>query len=199
MEEVVAGGDEDHWQMTHPFPPLRMKAMMMYWNSDTQLIERDVEPTMTVSSADKEIQSLLATMDPLSRERRDMVDPILADFLLWGGLFIACANGKILKSEIKQLKQIASERKVTAAIEEGGVSRKFCKAKFTQSIERRHERLKAIEINRILQGMLQIAYADGEIDDLESEAFRELSSQLGINADAADLVRERFIEEMQGA
>ena len=118
---------------------------------------------------------------------------------MWGGLFIACANGKILKSEIKQLKQIASERKVTAAIEEGGVSRKFCKAKFTQSIERRHERLKAIEINRILQGMLQIAYADGEIDDLESEAFRELSSQLGINADAADLVRERFIEEMQGA
>ena len=199
MEEVVEGGDEDHWQMTHPFPPLRMKAMMLYWNSDSPLIHRESEPTMTVEKADKEIRHLLATMDPLSRERRDMADPILVEFLLWGGLYIACANGKILKSEIKQLKQVASEKKVMSAIEEGGVSKKYCKEKFSQAIERRHERLKAIEINRILQGMLQIAYADGEIDDLECESFRDLALQLGIDGNASDLVRERFIEEMQGA
>lgn len=199
MEEVVEGGDEDHWQMTHPFPPLRMKAMMLYWNSDSPLIKRDEDPEMSVNKADREIRHLLATMDPLSRERRDMADPILADFLLWGGLYIACANGKILKSEISQLKQITSEKKIKDAIDEGGVSRKYCKGKFTQAIERRHERLKAIEINRILQGMLQIAYADGEIDDLECEAFRDLAQQLGIAPGASDLVRERFIEEMQGA
>ncbi len=189
MAEVVESGDEDHWQMTHPFPPLRMKAMMLYWNSDSPLIHRDQQPEMSVASADKEIRHLLATMDPLSRERRDMADPILADFLLWGGLYIACANGKILKSEIRQLKQIAAERKVKEAIEEGGVSK----------AERRHERLKAIEINRILQGMLQIAYADGEIDEMECVAFRELAEGLGIAESASELVRERFIEEMQGA
>ncbi len=200
MSEVVEGGDEDHWQMTHPFPPLRMKAMMLFWNSDSPLLDRqDRQPALTVAQADKEIVLLLATMDPLSRERRDMADPILADYLLWGGLYIACANGKILKSEIQQLKRIAPEQKVTEAIESGGVSKKACKAQFTGAIERRHERLKALEINRILQGMLQIAYADGEIDQQECAAFQELAGMLGIDSTASDLVRERFLEEMQGA
>jgi len=75
------------------------------------------------------------------------------------------------ESVIRQLIQIASEQKAKDAIEQGGVSRSFCKTKFAEAIGRRHERLKAIEINRILQGMLQIAYADGEIDGLECEAF----------------------------
>ena len=199
MVEVVEGGDEDHWQMTHPFPPLRMKAMMLYWNSDSPLLECKGDAISSVAHADKEIHLLLATMDPLSRERRDMADPILADFLLWGGLYIACANGKILKSEIKQLRQIAPDQKVQQAIDSGGVSKKKCKVKFNEAIQRRHERLKAIEINRILQGMLQIAYADGEIDEQECDAFRELAGQLGIEPGASDLVRERFIEEMQGS
>ena len=199
MSEVAEGGDEDHWQMTHPFPPLRMKAMMLFWTSDSDLLAKsDNDASMTIAQADKQIQQLLATMDPLSRERRDMADPILEDFLLWGGLYIACANGKIIKSEIRQLKVVASEQKVHEAIEAGGVSKKLCKTRFTEAIDRRHERLKAMEINRILQGMLQIAFADGEIDSFEQEAFKELSGMLGIDATASDLVRERFIEEMQG-
>ena len=31
--EVIEDGDSDHWQLTHPFPPLRMKAMMIFWDS----------------------------------------------------------------------------------------------------------------------------------------------------------------------
>ena len=30
-QEVASAGERDQWQMTHPFPPLRMKAMMTFW------------------------------------------------------------------------------------------------------------------------------------------------------------------------
>jgi hypothetical protein len=31
--EVIEGGDDNHWQLTHPFPPLRMKAMIVFAES----------------------------------------------------------------------------------------------------------------------------------------------------------------------
>lgn len=34
LEEVLSVGDGDYWQMTHPFPPLRMKAMSLYWDAN---------------------------------------------------------------------------------------------------------------------------------------------------------------------
>ena len=96
--EVCREASSEHWLATHPFPPLRMKALLSFCHADTakRLIPEAVGGT-PVSRVDQEIDRLLAMMDPLAREqtgKEGRGDPLLRDFLLWGGYTSRPRTGK---------------------------------------------------------------------------------------------------------
>ena len=191
--EVIEGGDSDHWQLTHPFPPLRMKAMMLFWESGN--FDPEATASQSFEKADSGVHRLLALMDPLAREKNDSSDPMLADYFLWGGIYIALANGEFHQSEIKQIASITSLERVKRAVKGGVPDSEHCLKQFVDCLAQRRKKLKATELHRLMQGLLEVAIADGEIDDLEKQALETLGSEVGVNAAGCEMLVTRFLEE----
>jgi hypothetical protein len=134
-------------------------------------------------------------MDPLARESQDTSDPILADFFLWGGLCMAFAEGEPGDKELARIASITSEKKLQQATGGGGLDASQCMARYCETIERRHRKISAMEIHRIIDGLLQVAHVDENITEREIEALKQLAAQLGIKPDACDLLISNFLHE----
>lgn len=195
-EEVIRAGHDDHWELTHPFPPLRMKAMILFAEASKDKIDGiSQQVDATPAAADSEIERLLAMMDPLARRKTNNPYPILGDFFLWGGLYIALANGVFEASERSRLEELCTPQKVASAISSGLPSMETCLDRFSNHIADRYKKISAMEMHRIIRGLLEIAYADGEIDADETGAIANLASKLGINEKACELLTKKFLEE----
>lgn len=194
--EVIEGGESDHWQISHPFPPLRMKAMMVFWESGFfDRGESDEDATWPSQKTDDRVLRLLAMMDPLARESKDSTDPILADFFLWGGLYLALANGELHESELERLAMITSRSQVKEVMRHGAPDSAHCLERFGECIGNRRQKLKALETHRIIQGLLEIAIADGSIDEQETDGLVCLAGKLGIRPNACSLMISQFQAE----
>src|SRR6185436_14467357 len=89
LDEVIGDGARDFWQVSHPFPPLRMRAMLLFWEA-----WRDGAGETALSEPNQAIERMLAMMDPAAAERT-LHDPILSGFFFWGGLHVALAGGAL--------------------------------------------------------------------------------------------------------
>ena len=199
LEEVIETGDAGEWQITHPFPPLRMKAMVMFWESDCEAVNslRGSESKRSLADADKEISRLLATMDPMARDESEG-DLLLIEFLVWGGLGMALADGEISDRETEKLRSLTSKRRLDQILETGKPTLDRCLKAFGDAVERREKKLRAMEVHRILHGLLLIAYADGGIESSEEDVFCQFGEKIGIRKSGCELIHARFLEEVQG-
>ncbi len=68
-----------------------------------------------------------------------------------------------------------------------------CLERFSASFQRLPKRLRAAETYRILDSLLQVAAADGQIDDHEVKAFGVLAGRLGINKFGSDMVVKNYL------
>lgn len=195
-KEIVDIGGEDNWQITHPFPPLRMQAMLLYWDAlaarATTGQPVDTAPPPEVEAA---VDRLLAMMDPLARETAQASDPVLVDFLLWGGLVLALADGHLHDAELARLRAILPPARVDAAVAAAGGSLASCLDQFRGVLKKRHGKLKAMEIHRILEGLMQVIHADGTVEAKEVQAFKRIGELLGVGERACELLLARFKAE----
>jgi Zn-dependent protease with chaperone function/uncharacterized tellurite resistance protein B-like protein len=190
-EEVQRDGAGDRWLATHPFPPLRMKALISFWQSDraANLIP-DAPGGTTLTEADQEVESLLAMMDPLSRERADMADPMLQQFFLWGGLYVAMANHELHDSELANLRSVVGHA-VDEVLTQGELSLNLLRQRFHDEKAGRRAPLSALELHRIFSGLAAVAAADGAIDQTEVAALRDLAGVCGVADNFVDVVLAR--------
>lgn len=189
--EVQREGAGDHWLTTHPFPPLRMKALISFWHSDRAAnLITDAPGGGTLAKADHEIESLLAMMDPLARENADMADPMLRQFFLWGGLYVALANDELHEGELDNLRSVVGSA-VDEALKQGELSLELLRQRFHDEKAGRRKPLSALELHRIFSGLAAVAASDGEIDRAEVAAMRDLAGVCGVADNFVDVVLAR--------
>ena len=181
--EVAMDGAGQHWIASHPFPPLRMKALLSFWRSDraTQIIP-SAPGGVTIDETDREIEGLLSMMDPLAREAGGSRDAVLEQFLLWGGLYIAAANGVVDSKEIENIRGLVGTEALAgeeAKISTG--SKDTYRKKFLEVRAARRKPLTALELHRIFSGLVTVARADGSLDGSEKDALRALGTDCGIS------------------
>ncbi len=181
-EEIFREGAEDMWTMSHPLSPLRMKSMHIFWESDdAKKLLPDAPGGRSRDSCDREINDLLAYMDPRGRRSdSDAVDPLIEPFLTWGGLIIAGSDKHLDPSELKALASIVGEHHLKRAMEE---PRKLShwRQRFSEALEQRKQPLSALDINRIFTCLIAIVRADGKIEPQEVAAMHDLGLQLGVS------------------
>ncbi len=186
--EVQKQGRGDHWLSTHPFPPLRMKALIAFWDSDrADRLIAAAAGTNSIDRTDNEIESLLAMMDPLARERSDTADPMLRQFFLWGGLYIAAADRNLDERELENLRSVVGASTVDDALHEG-IDPTVMRDRFKQTREERQTPLSALELHKIFAGLAAVAAADGNVDQSEIIAMRDLAAVCGVNETFIDVV-----------
>lgn len=189
-DEVVQDGDTDHWQLSHPFPPLRMRALNLFWDA-WQSGDAD---TASFERIDERIAELLALMDPAARERSDgRQDPYLRKFLLWGGLYVASADGHIDRREVDRLKTLVGKDAVADVARDGKIRASRCLDAFDEAVKRRRRKISALEARRILEALVGIALSDGSIHEREREALVTLGGRLGVPAAGVRLLEEEIL------
>jgi tellurite resistance protein len=179
--EVTVAGDRDYGDLSHPFPPLRMKAMHSYWRYMTgeQPLER----------ADEEVERQLASMDPASGGGGALGDTLLASFFFWGGLYVALADGTLAPSELERLSTVAPATvDLQALLSSDAVSGTACLDRFRDEVVQRRRKLSAVELHSIVEGLIVVASADGRIDPTEVTRLHHLGQVLGLSSHACDLM-----------
>ena len=201
LDEVIRGGDDDLWENSHPFPPLRMKAMLLLWRSDAALLPPDrPAPTRTLEHADEEVRRLLSTMDPLARKEVGR-DPVLEDFWLWGGLCLATTQGIVDARAKETLKKLVARGAIEQSLQEENHHLTFF-THFYITLKRRRKRLRSLDKSKILKRILRVDHAKGDLSERDLserdvKAFNAIGERLGISEEACDLVRERYRDTLE--
>jgi|694.fasta_scaffold75557_2 uncharacterized tellurite resistance protein B-like protein len=197
IDAVIQEGDRDFHHFSHPFPPLRMRAMQLFWNARREPRSFDDRP---LEAADEAIDRMLATMDPASGSDR-IGDPLLSGHLFWGGLYLVTGDlGPLHEAERERLGSIAPAGiSIDTAAEETRSSPDRCRERFAAAFRDRQRSHSALELHRIIFGLLDVAAADGDVSELERSRLHELVDVLGIPADACDLVMEHYKRDYHDA
>jgi uncharacterized tellurite resistance protein B-like protein len=195
LEEVIDDGERDLWQLAHPFPALRMEAMLSFFRAWQSTDE--ASPSLTEVNAS--VARMLALMDPLAAERT-LEDPLLVAFFFWGGLYVAVCDGALHPSEQSRLRSVApAGLDFHAAMHTALENPRTCFEAFAEAKRARRTKLTALELHRIVYGLIEVASADGEVSHLELERLRELGTVLGISAQACEVIVRQYGQEVRSA
>lgn len=193
LTDVIEDGQRDFWQVSHPLPPLRMQAMLLFWDAWQAQGNGDA-----LAKADAAVGKMLAMMDPAAGERT-LNDPILGAFFFWGGLFVALADGQLHEGEHKRLESVAPPGvDAASAIRQAQADDTSCLASFRQSQQARRRKLTAVELHRILYGLIDVASADGQISDAEIGRLRAIGAIVGVPEHACDVIIAQYQKEVRG-
>lgn len=169
-DEVMEHGSREHWQLAHPFPPLRMKAMELFWNR----------------APESEVERLLGMMEDTVASGAS--DPLLARFQFWGGLYVVLADGPPNPTELEHLvKNLPTGLQLEQGLQETATA---CLERFQEARRTRKTKLSASELHRIVHGLVAAAAVDGPLNDLERTHLHHLGQALGLRPEAVDLATE---------
>jgi len=198
--EVSVLGERTHWELTHPFMPLRMRAMQLYAEA-AQAAGEALSAFPALSAADPAIAAMLALMEPETEGAAapGQPDPLLAEFFFWGGLYVALADGSVGDAECQRLQAVAPPGvSVARALAAPDFRAERCRERFRDDLRARRRKLSAVELHRIVQGLIDVASADGHVDEHERERICELAQLLGISREGSQLVLARALERRTG-
>lgn len=188
-DEVIAAGDRDFHHISHPFPPLRMRAMLLFQEAI------DSGDPQRLGAADKAIAAMLGMMEP-SDSGEPIADLRLRAFFFWGGLYLALEDGTVALSENRRLAEIAPDgTDVAAAVAAAHAQPETCLERFAEAFRGRRRRFSALEIHRIVYGLLDIARTDGRVSAGEIARLERLAEVMGVPPQGCALVAAQFAKE----
>jgi hypothetical protein len=188
-EEMLEHGARDYWMLSHPLPPMRMQALLLFWSGREQ---RDI---------DRAVTRLLAHMDSPGGGT-DSRDPLLSRFSFWGCLYVALADRRLDCEILHELGDLAppgfdagellrkagSSRSASAALD-------MCLASFREARRTRRQKLSAKELHSLISQFVDVAARRGRFSERGIEHVTSLGRELGINADAVALIINKRLDK----
>lgn len=186
LGEMMDAGATDLWQHSHPFLPLRIKALDAFWTGHQAGNETHGDP---------ETRTFLAMMEaPGTRSTEESGQGLLARFLLWGGLYVGLAEGSLAPEGRTRLnaltvpgvdldEALAAENPTELAL-----------AQFRAAKTSRRTKLRADELSSILRQLVSFAALDNHFSDPERERLGHLARELGLGHRAIELLIEQHQE-----
>jgi len=84
---------------------------------------------------------------------------------------------------------------IDTAILKARSSPEWCRQRFLDGVKTRRKKYSAIELHRVIFGLLDLASANGEIHTDEVWRLRELAESIGISTHACDIVISQYQSE----
>jgi Zn-dependent protease with chaperone function len=182
VDEMLDDGRRELWQLSHPLPPLRMKALMTFWQMGAG------------AAADAEVQSLLALMDASAAPGARGEDPYLARFVFWGGIYVALADGAPTDEQRMRLRKLApSGIRIDSVLLGDGSASEVALERFREAQRTRRAKLSAGELHRIITGLIDMAGRDGRVTQGELDRLHRLGKEINLTSQAMDLMISKQI------
>jgi hypothetical protein len=171
-EDRMAPRDEGRvdWFATHPFSPLRLKAVQLF--AASELFTAKGTPRAPLEA---ETQQLMSIMDPSYLTDTSDAAKIMRRFLFAGGVLVADASGGISKEEVAVLEKFlgpgAVDRANPAAIRDA----------LPRMVQSMLEDVPPLRRGQVIRDLCVVALADGRIDPDEERVLNELATAVGVD------------------
>jgi len=182
--------DPSDWYSSHPFSPLRIKALELFNKSETYgLFNSSIKGEITEEAMELEIKRILSLMEPDDLDNETEHSDKIQRFMFLGGYMISKADGTIDDSEIQALSSVVSPAifaecmlTVKGLTEDDIITEIVDLAKELDIV------LSVMQKLNMLRDLSIISYADGQIDPEEVSVLHKLAKQLYIKTEFIDRV-----------
>jgi len=164
---------------THPYSPVRVKAIYSFWNSE--LYARSVgrgAAKISDDALEAMISKDMSLMEPGYLEEKNEQSSLMRRLLFSAGAVIAAANGVIEDSEIEALGTLLGADEVDNLRGRVEIARKDLDGRVKDVME---ANIPLVRRGQLIQHLTIIAGADGNVDDLELEELRRMCDKLGVD------------------
>ncbi|WP_438710391.1 M48 family metallopeptidase [Aquimarina muelleri] len=192
LENILNDSDHDpsDWYSSHPFSPLRIKALELFNKSKTyQKFNPEIFGEITEQDMEDQIKRIMSLMEPEDLNSESEQAPKIQRFMFLGGYMISNADGTIEDSEIQALSSIVAPNvfaecmlTIKGLSEDEIIEELQVLAKDLDIV------LSIMQKLNVLRDLSIISYADGHIDETEVEVLYNLARILYINTDFIDRV-----------
>ena len=165
------GAPKEDWFSTHPFSPLRVKALQLFHKS-----ELAVEGGLSVDDLEDAVQGIMSLMEPSYIEGRTKTAESMRRLLFAGAIAVANADGEIGKEEIEVFERFMGEGAfgkqldVEHLIDE--LPGRIHDARETTSLPQRMQ---------VLRDICLVATADGSVSRAERRVLDKIADGLGVS------------------
>ncbi len=182
-QEPGQGAPQSDWFSTHPFSPLRVKALKLF--EDSELYGGKGSKT----DLEVGVQSVLSLMEPSYLEAKTDTAETMRRLLFAGLIAVADADSDITEQELKVFAQFFGKY---------AFSDKLDIEKIKQTIERRaqevREKASQTQAMQVLRDMCLMAQADGDVVASERVVLNEVAVLLDIPASFIDQQLDAMVE-----
>ncbi len=190
--------DPEDWYSSHPFSPLRIKALELFNKSDTYFEVAGIKkgkPEITEAELETEIAQFMSLMSPSYLDRESEVGVKTQEYLFMAGYLIAMSDGNVDQSEIVALGRIVTPeafKKYMKIISE--LNEDDLKTKIVELSQDLNTFLSAMQKLNMLRDLCVISAADGSIDECEVDVLYHLCYFFNIRQEFIDSVLAEMTE-----
>lgn len=183
--------DPQDWYSTHPFSPLRIKALEIFHRSETYHRLTNRAPDFDISEADmeQEIAQFMSLMEPSHLDKNAEVGSEVHTFLFLSGYLIAMSDGKVDDNEIQALGRIVDKEIFADCLRTiQDASEDDMRETVSELAEKLNTYLSPMQKLNVIRDICLIASADGDVHTNEMATLYNLCHLLRIHPEFADQV-----------
>ncbi len=162
---------QEDWFLTHPFSPLRVKALQLFHQS-----ELAVEGGTPKADLEVAVQSIMSLMEPSYLQGRTEVAEAMRRALFAGALTVAAANGEISDDEIAMFEKFFGQGSYTGSLDV---------ARLTDELPARlaqvRDKATVPQRMQLLRDLCVIAKAEGMVSEGERAVLDRVADGLGVS------------------
>ncbi len=174
---------EIDWMATHPYSPLRLRAMELFYRSTTyHALQGRRGGAVGERELEREVAQIVALMNPsaLGESGPDAVE--VRELLAVAGLHVAMADRRLDDLEERALGKLVGKEALVAHLDgELAKSKRAREVRLTKLTRQVAQHLPRVRRRKLLEDLCAIALADKIVDDAERNVLTELAMLLDVD------------------
>ncbi|MCZ6619379.1 MAG: M48 family metallopeptidase [Gammaproteobacteria bacterium] len=170
VSEPGQGAPTEDWFLTHPFSPLRVKALKLF--DESELARED---GTSVADLEASIHSLMSLMEPSYLEARTDTAEIMRRLLFAGAIAVAAESAGISPAEIAVFETFFGNRSFSDKLDVEQIQ-----AELPERISQARTHTSRPQRMQVIHDLCTIARADGHSTEAEVDLLLEIGKNLSI-------------------
>ena len=177
--EPGQGAPMEDWFSTHPFSPLRVKALKHFHDSEL------AGGKATVDALEADVQTLMSLMEPSYIESKTPVAEVMRRLLFSGAVVVADADGTVSEAEIEVFEQFFGKESFSEKLNLERIKRGLA-----ERIAQTKELASHAQCLQVVRDLCVIARSDGEVVEAERLAVNAIATGLDVSESFVDRALE---------
>lgn len=170
--EPGQGAPKEDWFSTHPFSPLRVRALKLFHESS--LMD---SKGASVSNLEVGVQRLMSLMEPSYLDSRTDTASTMRRALYAGAIAVADVDNKISKAEIKTFEKFFGKGEFNKSLDIGQI-----KSQLPERIEKMKEMTSATQRMQVLRDLCVMSQANGVTTEMKRAVLDNIAHQLEVSS-----------------